>query len=84
MAVARAAKEALRLDEVLFAPVGTQPLKPAGPTAGFEDRVAMTRLAIEGGRGGDCWGFTDRCAPACGHAELHTGYAAEFARGVAG
>jgi nicotinate-nucleotide adenylyltransferase len=51
IAVARAAREALRLDEVLFAPVGTQPLKPAGPTAGFEDRVAMTRLAIEGETG---------------------------------
>lgn len=51
IAVARAAREALGLDCVLFAPVGTQPLKPAGPTAGFEDRVAMTRLAIEGEAG---------------------------------
>jgi len=49
--VARAAREALGLDCVLFAPVGTQPLKPAGPTAGFDDRVAMTRLAIEGEAG---------------------------------
>jgi nicotinate-nucleotide adenylyltransferase len=39
IAVARAAMEALRLDGVLFAPVG------------FEDRVAMTRLAIEGEEG---------------------------------
>ena len=46
LAVARAARAALALDEVLFAPVGAQPLKPAGSTASFEDRVAMTRLAI--------------------------------------
>jgi len=44
--VARAAQEALHLDTVLFAPVGVQPLKPLGSTAGFEDRVAMTELAI--------------------------------------
>jgi nicotinate-nucleotide adenylyltransferase len=46
LAVARAARIALQLDTVLFAPVGTQPLKPQGATADFEDRVAMTRLAI--------------------------------------
>lgn len=46
LAVARAAHSALALDAVLFAPVGAQPLKPAGSTASFEDRVAMTRLAI--------------------------------------
>ena len=46
LAVARAALHALSLDTVLFAPVGAQPLKPQGSTAGFEDRVAMTRLAI--------------------------------------
>jgi nicotinate-nucleotide adenylyltransferase len=44
--VARAARAALGLDSVLFAPVGTQPLKPQGTVAGFEDRLAMTRLAI--------------------------------------
>jgi len=48
LAVARAARVALELDMVLFAPVGSQPLKPDGATAGFEDRVAMTRLAIAG------------------------------------
>lgn len=48
LAVARAARTALGLDTVLFAPVGAQPLKPRGATASFEDRVAMTRLAIEG------------------------------------
>lgn len=48
IAVARAARAALDLDTVLFAPVGAQPLKPLGSTAGFEDRVAMTQLAIAG------------------------------------
>ena len=46
LAIARAAQAALRLDTVLFAPVGAQPLKPLGSTAEFEDRVAMTKLAI--------------------------------------
>jgi nicotinate-nucleotide adenylyltransferase len=48
LAIARAARDALCLDTVLFAPVGAQPLKPLGSTASFEDRVAMTRLAIAG------------------------------------
>ena len=46
--VARAAQMALRLDTVLFAPVGVQPLKPLGSSASFEDRIAMTELAIKG------------------------------------
>ena len=46
LGVARAALAALGLDTVLFAPVGTQPLKPQGTVANFEDRLAMTRLAI--------------------------------------
>ncbi len=53
LAVARAARSALGLDEVLFAPVGTQPLKPNGWTASFEARVEMTRLAIQGEKGFD-------------------------------
>jgi nicotinate-nucleotide adenylyltransferase len=48
LAVARAARAAFALDVVLFAPVGMQPLKPEGPAASFEDRMAMTRLAIAG------------------------------------
>src|SRR4051794_33636357 len=48
LAVARAARAALQLDRVLFAPVGAQPLKPQGSTAPFPDRVAMTELAIGG------------------------------------
>jgi nicotinate-nucleotide adenylyltransferase len=46
LAVARAARVALALDRVLFAPVGAQPLKPQGSTASFQDRLAMTELAI--------------------------------------
>jgi nicotinate-nucleotide adenylyltransferase len=46
LAVARAALQALRLDRILFAPVGTQPLKPGGAAVSFADRLAMTQLAI--------------------------------------
>src|SRR5580704_16437124 len=46
LAVARAARIALNLDTVLFAPVGIQPLKPQGATASYHDRLSMTRLAI--------------------------------------
>lgn len=53
LAVARAARAALELETVLFAPVGAQPLKPHGSAAGFADRVAMTRLAIAGEPGFD-------------------------------
>jgi nicotinate-nucleotide adenylyltransferase len=48
IAVAHAARAALALDTVLFAPVGAQPLKPQGSTASFDDRVLMTQLAIAG------------------------------------
>jgi nicotinate-nucleotide adenylyltransferase len=46
LAIARAARERLALDCVLFAPVGVQPLKRRGAWAAFADRVEMTRLAI--------------------------------------
>lgn len=46
LAVARAARAAFALDAVWFAPVGRQPLKPEGPVASFDDRLAMTQLAI--------------------------------------
>lgn len=46
LAVARAARDAFRLDTVLFAPVGAQPLKMNGSMASFKDRVDLTRLAI--------------------------------------
>src|SRR5580698_1179182 len=48
LAIARAARKALELDTVLFAPVGTQPLKAQGATASYQDRLEMTRLAITG------------------------------------
>lgn len=48
LGIARAAQAVLKLDTVLFTPVGSQPLKPMGPSASFEDRVAMTELAIRG------------------------------------
>jgi nicotinate-nucleotide adenylyltransferase len=48
LAVAHAARAAFRLDTVLFAPVGVQPLKREGSAASFEQRLAMTRLAIAG------------------------------------
>ncbi len=47
IAVARAAQTALHLDAILFCPVAAQPLKPLGSTAAFQDRLAMTELAIE-------------------------------------
>ena len=46
LAIAHAARQALALDRILFAPVGLQPLKPRGSCAGFEDRAAMVQLAI--------------------------------------
>ena len=51
LSIAAAAQQALLLDRVLFAPVGLQPLKPAGSSASFSDRVAMIRLAIAGHSG---------------------------------
>jgi len=48
LAVAQAAKDALGLDTVLFAPVGAQPLKPQGSLATFGQRLAMTHLAVLG------------------------------------
>jgi nicotinate-nucleotide adenylyltransferase len=44
--IAAAAADALRLDRVLFAPVGEQPLKPEGTSASFADRLEMVQLAI--------------------------------------
>lgn len=48
IALARLAMERLGLDRVLLAPVGMQPLKRDRPQADYQDRVAMTRLAIDG------------------------------------
>src|SRR5436305_1738802 len=48
LAVARAAVAGFRLGEVIFAPVGRQPLKAKTAEASFADRVAMVRLACQG------------------------------------
>ena len=46
--IAEAAREALRLDTVLFVPAGQQPLKLGSRVTPAEDRAEMVRLAIEG------------------------------------
>jgi nicotinate-nucleotide adenylyltransferase len=46
LAIASAAADAYALDQVLFAPVGRQPLKAEATVASFQDRLAMTRLAV--------------------------------------
>lgn len=43
--IARAAADAFRLDTVLFAPAGRQPLKADGHATPFDDRFAMAALA---------------------------------------
>lgn len=45
LGVARAAADAFRLDQVLFAPAGQQPLKLDVRSASFADRLAMVELA---------------------------------------
>jgi len=46
LAVASAAANTFALDQVLFAPVGRQPLKSDSVAAPFADRLAMTMLAV--------------------------------------
>jgi nicotinate-nucleotide adenylyltransferase len=46
LAIATAAADAFTLDQVLFAPVGRQPLKTDSVIAPFADRLAMTMLAV--------------------------------------
>lgn len=48
LAIARAAIEHLSLDRVLMAPVGTQPFKQGAAPTGYEHRLAMVRLAVQG------------------------------------
>jgi nicotinate-nucleotide adenylyltransferase len=43
--IAAAAADAFRLDRVLFAPAGRQPLKTESAPASYADRLAMVRLA---------------------------------------
>jgi nicotinate-nucleotide adenylyltransferase len=46
--MAELSREALGLDEVLFIPAATSPLKPHGPVASNEQRLAMLRLGLSG------------------------------------
>lgn len=46
--VAQNCAEKLQLDQVLFIPAATSPLKPHGPVASNEDRLMMLRLALAG------------------------------------
>ena len=48
IAIARAAMTRLALDQVLVAPVATQPLKGGASHSSFADRLAMVRLAVSG------------------------------------
>jgi nicotinate-nucleotide adenylyltransferase len=48
IAIARAAISRLALDQVLVAPVATQPLKGGSGHSSFADRLAMVRLAVVG------------------------------------
>jgi nicotinate-nucleotide adenylyltransferase len=45
IAIAKAAAECFALDQVLFAPVGHQPLKSHSSGASFDERLALTTLA---------------------------------------
>ena len=45
VAIAKAAADGFALDQVLFAPVGVQPLKIQPPGASFDERLAMSTLA---------------------------------------
>lgn len=48
IAIAHAAIERLRLDQVWMAPAGVQPLKRGGAATQFAERLAMARLACAG------------------------------------
>lgn len=47
LAIARAAADGFGLDKVLFVTTASQPLKPAGNVAAYDDRFAMTKLLCE-------------------------------------
>jgi nicotinate-nucleotide adenylyltransferase len=51
IAIARAAMNRLALDQVLVAPVASQPLKSGSSHSSFADRLAMVQLAVAGERG---------------------------------
>ncbi len=47
LAIAQAAADSFRLDSVLFAPAGRQPLKHEGSAASFDQRFRMVTLACQ-------------------------------------
>ncbi len=49
--IAEAVCECLKLDEIRWIPAAISPLKPDGPTASNEQRLAMVRLAVSGCEG---------------------------------
>lgn len=71
LAVARAAARAFQLDKVLFVPTAHQPLKPAGATAPYADRLAMTTLLCAG-TGDPIFTAADLEAPTPTHAPHYT------------
>ena len=46
--MAELSREAMQLDEIVFLPAATSPLKPHGPVATNDQRLMMLRLAISG------------------------------------
>jgi nicotinate-nucleotide adenylyltransferase len=46
--MAELSREKMALDEILFIPTATSPLKPQGPVASNEQRITMLRLALSG------------------------------------
>ncbi len=46
--IAEACREQCRLDQILFIPAATSPLKPDGPQAANDKRLMMVQLAISG------------------------------------
>jgi nicotinate-nucleotide adenylyltransferase len=48
LTLAHAAVQACRLDQLLFIPAARPPHRSLGPRAGYEDRLRMVELAIDG------------------------------------
>jgi nicotinate-nucleotide adenylyltransferase len=69
IAVAKAAADAFALDEVLFAPVGLQPLKLDGATTPFADRLALVAAACRSDRR---FSVSSLDAPRADHAPNYT------------
>jgi nicotinate-nucleotide adenylyltransferase len=48
LAIARTVAKSFSLNEILFAPTASQPLKPSGAAASYDDRLAMVTLLTAG------------------------------------